>query len=100
MVEFGPKLRLLRKQNNLTQKQLAALIGVKNSVISFYEVGDRVPSPDVIKKLASSLHVTSDYLLGIEKEETLNISGLSENDKHLIRTLVNTLREKNNSVIK
>lgn len=94
MVEFGQKLRLLRKQNNLTQKQLAALIGVKNSVISFYEVGDRVPSPDVIKKLASSLHVTSDYLLGIEKEESVSIAGLSETDKHLVRALVDALREK------
>lgn len=95
MVEFGSRLRQLRKQKNLTQKQLAALIRVKNSIISFYEVGDRIPSPEIIIKLATTLNVTSDYLLGIEKGESIDVSGLDENDKMLIRALVDTLREKN-----
>lgn len=95
MVEFGEKLRRLRKEKNLTQKQLADLIGVKHSVISFYEVGDRVPSPEVIKKLAAALHVSSDYLLGIESSETMDVSGLDVHDKALVRSLIDTLREKN-----
>lgn len=95
MVDFGRKLRALRKQKNLTQKQLAALIGVKNSIISFYEVGDRIPSPEIIIKLAATLNVTADYLLGIEKNETIDVSGLDENDKKLVRSLVDTLRRKN-----
>lgn len=95
MVEFGVKLRELRKQNHLTQKQLAELIGVQNSIISFYEVGERIPSPDVIVKLAMVLHVSADYLLGLEKQESVDISGLNESDKSLIRSLVYSLREKN-----
>ena len=93
MVEFGKKIRQLRKEKNLTQKQLASLIGVKNSVISFYEVGDRFPSPEVIRKLAIALHVSTDYLLGIEKNETVDVSGLDEKEKSLIRALVDTLRD-------
>ena len=85
MVEFGEKLRRLRTEKNLTQKQLAAMIGVKNSVISFYELGDRIPSPEVIKKLAAALHVSADYLLGIDRQPTLNVSGLSESDLSLVR---------------
>ena len=95
MVEFGIKLRQLRKEKNLSQKQLAALIGVQNSIISFYELGDRVPSPEVIKKLAVALHVSSDYLLGIEKNESVDVSGLDEADKTLVRSLVDQLRNKN-----
>jgi len=95
MVEFGDRLRSLRKQKKLTQKQLAALIGVKNSIISFYEVGDRIPSPEIIIKLATTLGVTADYLLGIEKSESIDVSGLDEDDKLLVRTLVDTLRRKN-----
>ena len=97
MVEFGKKLRQLRKEKNLTQKQLATLIGVKNSVISFYEVGDRFPSPEVIRKLAIALHVSTDYLLNVEKKESLDISDLNEHEKALVRSLVDTLREKNNN---
>lgn len=95
MVEFGKKLRRLRKQKHLTQRQLADLIGVQHTIISFYELGDRVPSPEVIVKLASVLHVSSDYLLGLEKKETVDISGLAPNDCGLVRALVDSLREKN-----
>ena len=73
MIEFGQRLKSLRKQKNLTQKQLAELIGTQNSIISFYEVGDRIPSPEIIIKLSQTLHVTSDYLLGLEKKESVDI---------------------------
>lgn len=96
MVEFGKRLKDLRKQHNLTQQQLGAMVGVKNSIISFYENGDRMPSPEVIRMLAYYLHVTSDYLMGIEKKPTIDVSGLTEKDIVLVRSLVDTLREKNN----
>lgn len=94
MVEFGERLRQLRKEKKLTQKQLASLIGVRDSVISFYELGDRTPSSDVVKKLAVALHVSSDYLLGIEKTESIDISDLSEEDRLLVRSLVDSLRDR------
>ena len=98
MVEFGERLRTLRKEKKLTQQQLASMIGVKNSVISFYEMGDRTPSPEVIKKLASVLHVSTDFLLGIDKQEAIDVSGLEESDKALVRTLIDALREKNRRI--
>lgn len=94
MVEFGAKLRRLRKQKNLTQKQLANLIGVQHTIISFYELNERIPSPDVLVKIASVFHVSTDYLLGLEKGESLDISQLTESDKNLVRSLVDSLREK------
>lgn len=95
MVEFGKRLRELRKQQNLTQQQLGAKVGVKNSIISFYENGDRMPSPEVIRLLAYYLHVTSDYLMGIEKQPSIDVSGLTDEDIVLVRSLVDTLRKKN-----
>ena len=93
MVEFGSRLRKLRKERNLTQEQLASLIGVKNSVISFYEVGERLPSPDVLRKLALALHVSTDYLLGIERGESLDLGGLDEQDILAVRMIVSRLRD-------
>ena len=96
MVEsFGEKLRELRKQKGLTQAQLASLIGVKNSVISFYELSERVPSPEVLIKLSSALHVSTDYLLGVEKSKTISVSGLTDEDIALVRALIDSLRNKN-----
>ncbi len=93
MVEFGERLRQFRKERNLTQKQLADLIGVKNSVISFYEVGERTPSLEVLVKLAKVLHMSTDALLGIEKSETVNVKGLSEADKRIVQSLAERLRQ-------
>ena len=95
MIEFGQRLRNLRNERNLTQKQLGLQIGVKESVISFYEVGERSPSPPILVKLCSALHTSADYLLGIDKNETVDISGLNEADKTLVCMLVDSLREKN-----
>lgn len=95
MVEFGQRLRQLRKLKNMTQKQLADSIGVKNSIISFYEVGDRFPSPEIIIKLAAVLHTSTDYLLGVEKGRSLDITGLDEQDEKVVRMMIEQLREKN-----
>ncbi len=94
MVDFGQRLRQIRKERNLTQKQLAELIGVKNSVISFYEVGERTPSLEALVKLARVLHVSTDALLGIEKSETVNVTGLTESDKRMVQSLAERLRQK------
>ena len=53
MLEFGKKLKELRKANNLTQSQLAERIGLAKSIISYYESGDRWPSYDVLIKIGT-----------------------------------------------
>lgn len=93
MVEFANRLRQLRKDRTLTQQQLAELIGVKNGVISFYELGDRTPSPAVLRKLELALHVTSDYLLGIERSAMVDVTGLDEQDRLVVQMVVSRLRE-------
>lgn len=94
-MDFGKQLKKLRQEAGLTQKQLASQIGITKSVISFYELQERIPSPEVLVKLAAVFHVSTDYLLGIEKEKTLDISGLDEDDERLVRLVVNALRQKN-----
>lgn len=92
-MDFGKKLKELRTQAGLTQLQLGSLVGVTKSVISFYELQERVPSPDVLVKLAGIFHVSTDYLLGLDARESLDISDLGEEDVALLRTVVNRLRQ-------
>lgn len=96
-MDFGGKLKELRTQAGMTQQQLATLVGVTKSVISFYELRERAPSPDVLIKCAGIFHVSTDYLLGIDKSDTLDISGLNESDIAILRALVESLREKESS---
>ena len=92
-MDFGRKLKERRTNAKLTQAQLGELIGVTKSVISFYELQERSPSPDVLIKLSQVFHVTTDYLLGLTAKETIDITGLSAEDVALIRTMAERLRK-------
>ena len=94
IVDFGRKLKTLRKQAGLTQKQLATQLGITKSVVSFYELQTRSPSPDVLAKLAMIFHVSVDYLLGLDNRQTIDVTGLSEADIGALRILVESLRTK------
>lgn len=95
-MDFGNKLKELRTQNGLTQKQLADQLGVTKSVVSFYERQERTPSPDILRKLAAVFHVSSDFLLGIDTVKRLDISNLDDDDDiKLVSLLVDRLRKKN-----
>ena len=93
-MDFGTRLKILRKQAGLTQQQLATQLGITKSVVSFYELQERSPSPEVLIKLASIFHVSADYLLGLDTRETIDVSDLDEKDIQAVRTLVERLRAK------
>ena len=94
MVNMGNKLRNLRKQKRLTQKQVADRIGLAISAVSSYEAGTRYPSYDVLIKLARIYHVSTDYLLGMTDKKELDISGLNDDEVEAISQLVNILKNK------
>ncbi len=59
------QLKILRKQRNISQADVAARLGIKPAAVSKYETG-RVPlSEDSIAKLCSFLKVSADELLGL-----------------------------------
>ena len=92
MLEIGQRIKMYRQQLNLTQAQLAKKAGVRNSVISFYELGDRIPSAVVIKNLATALNVSTDQLLGMKTNKTVDVSGLSNEEIAAVITMVETIR--------
>ena len=53
LLNFGNTLKELRTQNGMTQQQLATQIGVSKSVVSYYELQERTPSPEILLKLPS-----------------------------------------------
>lgn len=93
-MDFGNRLKALRKQHGLTQKQLADRIGVTKSVISFYELKERAPSPDVLMSLAYIFHVSTDYLLGIDRDKVLDVSELDDEDIKAVQFIVDRLKFK------
>ena len=66
------RIRELRKEKNITMKQLGEVIGVAESTISLYENGKRQPDNDTLQKLADYFCTTTDYLLGRTDEPATN----------------------------
>lgn len=65
---FCERLKELRAEKNLSQKELSKAIGVSDGTICFWENGTNEPKLTYIKKLANFFEVSSDYLIGIENE--------------------------------
>ncbi len=92
LVDLGNRLRTPRTGKGWTQAQLSERLGVTKSVISAYETSLRYPSYDILIRIAAIFGVSTDYLLGVEPEQTMNISGLSPEHALLVRQLVDALR--------
>lgn len=59
------RIRDLREDNDLTQKQLAKELNCSQQVYSNYELGQRDIPTDILIKLSSFYNVSADYILGI-----------------------------------
>ena len=94
-MDFGKKLKELRKKAGLTQQQLASQMNISKSVVSYYELNTRIPSPAVLRKISMIFHVSTDYLLGLHSSKMLDISELSDEDERVLRLLVEALKKKN-----
>lgn len=73
--ELGLKITETLQKRGMTQKELAARVGITEAVISRYISGEREPKPDMLANIATALSTTSDYLLGIENGE-FNFPGI------------------------
>ena len=91
---MGEKLKSLRVEKKLTQKQVANRIGLATSAVSSYESGSRYPSYDVLVKLSRIFHVSTDYLLGIADKRNIDVTGLNDTEIELVSQLVDMLRNK------
>lgn len=63
------KLEYYRTAAGLSQFELAEKIGMTQQRISAYELGKRQPDLDTLKLFADFFGITTDELLGIEKDE-------------------------------
>lgn len=66
---LSDNIRTARKDNNMTQKDLAAKIGVSHNTISDWESGSHKPDADTIMLLCKVLNVDANYMLDWEEKK-------------------------------
>lgn len=94
MVDFGNTLKTLRLHEEMTQAQLSQKLGLTKSVISAYETGLRLPSYDVLIHIAQIFKVSTDYLLGVDQKDSLDLSGLTQNEKSALLALIKAMKSR------
>ena len=96
MLETMPiseKLKMLRDRRGLTLDELAERTGLSRSALSNYETNEsKEVSQFALVTLAKFYGVSTDYLLGVERLETVNVTGLNEEDIALLAQLADRLR--------
>lgn len=91
---FGEKLQELRTSKNLSQTQLSEILNLDKSTICGYEKNIRLPSLDTLKSIARFFHVTTDFLLEIEHEHLIDVSGLNNNEVAVVEQMIHILQER------
>jgi len=69
----GSRLREARENRNLTQDELALILGIGQSQMNKYENNKSEPSPEVIGRMARELEVTADWLLGLVNDRKVHL---------------------------
>lgn len=89
---IADNIKALRSSNGWTQSELAKKLGITRSSVNAWEMGISVPSTSYIVELAQLFHVSTDFLLGLKQNASIDISGLSEEEIKILNELVGYFR--------
>lgn len=96
MVLLGEKIKRLRNSQNMTQTELAERLNITKSTVSSYENDSRLPSYDVLIKMAQLFNVTIDSLLMDERKGVyFDIDYMTDEQVAVISQLIDIFRTTN-----
>lgn len=87
------QIRMLRQSRKMSQVELAKKLNVTKQSVSNWENDNIQPSVEMLEKIASVFSVSVDYLLGIDMQECIDVSGLPIDVIAHLRQLVEDLRK-------
>ena len=87
------RIKALREARGWTQAELARRLNITRNGVNSWEQGLSMPSPACLVDLAKLFSVSTDYLLGVERLETVNVTGLDGKDVAMLAQLADRLRE-------
>lgn len=83
-MNFAERLKELRKSRELSQGDVAKVLGVTRAAVSQYEMGVRKPSYEMMEVLADYFNVDMDYLLGRTDKTTTKLSRQTDRRQSII----------------
>lgn len=86
---FSTRLKEARERNNMSQADLARLLGRPTQTISNWENQVSLPTLEIFNELCDILHVSGDYLLGKKMNLSLSIEDLSNELAFDLKEIIN-----------
>ena len=87
-------IKELRERAGLSQSALAKKVGVTRSAVNAWEMGLSIPTTQYVAQLAQLFHVSADFMLGLDNTEAIYSGGGSEEEKHILYSLLNYFQNK------
>lgn len=87
-------IKELGERAGLSQAVLAKKVGVTRSAVNAWEMGLSIPTTQYVAELAQLFHVSADFMLGLDNTEAIYIGGLSEEEKHILYSLLNYFQNR------
>ena len=94
--EMGRFIAEKRRAKNLTQEQLAELLGVSNKTISKWETGKSMPDYSVVESLCKALNITIPELLAGKEKDSESTPGYTEEQVELLLYKVEQMEKDRN----
>ena len=95
---LNQRIRQLRQALSMSQVDLAKRLNVTKQSVSNWENDNIQPSIEMLVKLSAVFSVSTDYLLGLDSSEHLDVSGLPEEVVVHLRLLVEDLHTQSGGV--
>lgn len=89
---LGRRIKRLREERGLSQKQLADRLGVRKQSVSNWENENAMPSMDRFLALIEYFRTTPNFMLGYEAEAGIDVTGLTENEIEHVAMIIDDLR--------
>ncbi len=101
-MKFGSIVVQLRKEQGISQTDLAKQLGIHKNVLGRYERNEVLPSIEIARKIADILDVSLDYLTGkvdvemdkITRKRILEVSKFDDDDKFHIFSVIDAFIAK------
>ena len=93
---IAERIKMLRENKQLSQSDLSKRLGITRSSINAWEMGISTPSTTYLVELSQIFHVSIYYLLGLDKNVSLDITGLDTEQVRILTDLAEHFRKEKN----
>ncbi len=98
---LGNRIKDLREDNDLTQKDVANILGVSRSIYSLWEIGAKTIPLKHLNHLCNYYGITMDYVLKLSsKKKNKNIKKIDILEKKIIGDNIRLIRKENNLTLR